>query len=372
MAGGRFLSGDDPTISPDARIRASVGVGNDCEPYVDPLTGLSYPIAPPGVYLPSCFAVDQTRGQPGVQAVLDRIYAGATPEIRVTAIGELERLAVDRFLAVQRAQMTYNATELAFFREQQRRIDAGLPIITAQDLAPFNVRPAVGPTVAAGGTMSSPFMLGVGVGAPGGTLPLGFGQGFGFIGSSGAQDLLGGLLQGGISLGTQYLQQQLLAKQQEDAFKRQRELLQLQLQLGQQGVGGLNATQQGGGQVVVGPDGTLTMGGAAGGMPAPFGPSWVGFEGGACCPTRGPITVSPMDAPSLYRQGCGPCAPVTPRSRFFALRANGTRDLFVRVGTVNSVSPRTLTKFARRWAKQAKLTVGSRSSSRRRARRRPR
>ena len=208
--------------------------------------------------------------------------------------------------------------------------------------------------------MSSPFMLGVGIGAPGGAMPLSF-LPQPFIGSGGGQDLLGGLLQGGIQLGTTFLQQQLLAKQQEDAFKRQRELLLLQAQIGSQPLG---FGQQG--QVQVGPDGTLTMGGN--GMPLQ-GPSWSGFEGGACCP-KGPVTLSPMDAPSLYRQGCGPCATVTPRSRFFALRANGTRDLFVRVGTVNSVSPRTLTKFARRWAKQAKLTVGARGA--RRGRRRPR
>jgi len=95
VAGGRFLSGDDPTISPDARVRASVGVGNDCEPYVDPLIGLYYPIAPPGVWLPSCFAVDQTRALPGVEAILERIYAGATPQIKLEAIGELERAAIE-------------------------------------------------------------------------------------------------------------------------------------------------------------------------------------------------------------------------------------------------------------------------------------
>ena len=123
MAGGRFLSRDDPTISQDARVRARVGVGNDCEPYVDPLIGLAYPIAPPGVQLPSCFAVDQTRGAPGVAEILERIYAGATAQIKAVAIAQLERQPLERFAASLRAQMEYTPTELAFFSEQQRRIE---------------------------------------------------------------------------------------------------------------------------------------------------------------------------------------------------------------------------------------------------------
>lgn len=353
MAGGRFLSGDDPTISPDARIRASVGVGNDCEPYVDPIIGLAYPIAPPGVQLPSCFALDNTRGAPGVAEILERVYAGSTPQVKAVAIGELERLALERFAATQKALMTYNATELAFFREQQRRIDAGLPIITAAQLAPLT-----------GGSMSSMFgittSLGSSVPTTGFLLPALTPGAVPFLGPLSDPTFLGGALGTAAQVAAQIFLQRQQEKAAEDAFKRQLQLLMLG-QNGQQPQPGGGAGA-GGGQVVVNPDGTLGMA-PAGGMA--FGPSWAGFER---CGQGGAITVSPMDAPSIYRAGCSGVS--NPRGRFYALRANGNRDLFVRVGTVNSVSPRTLTKFARRWAKQAKLTIGGRGG--RRGRRRPR
>jgi len=265
----------------------------------------------------------------------------------------------------------FNATELAFFREQQRRIDAGLPIITDRDLALLNVRPATGPTVNAGGMMV-PSLFGIGIGAPGGSLPISFlpQTSIGFLPQLG--DAIGGALPTLTTIAAQFFLQQQQQKAMEDAAKaRLRELQALQsLGFGQNGQQQQGPFPGGGqGTVVVNPDGSLGMSSGGGGMP--FGPSWIGPDGrilGGSCGTSGAITLSPSDAPGLYRTGCSGIP--SPRGRFYALRSNGNRDLFVRVGTVNSVSPRTLTKFARRWAKQAKLSIGSRSS--RRGRRRPR
>ena len=182
-----------------------------------------------------------------------------------------------------------------------------------------------------------------------------------------------------IGLGTAYLQNQWAMKAQEEAFKRQRQLLELQLMQQQLAFSGRM-----GGQVVVGPGGLTMEGGGSMSLGEPpcnpmvdpmcAGPVWTPGPmltggGGGCCP-RGAITVTPADAPGLYRQGCSPCSPVQTRARFFALRADGTRDLFVRVGKVQSVSPRTLTRFARRWAKEAKLTVSARGGPRARGGRR--
>jgi len=224
---------------------------------------------------------------------------------------------------------------------------------------------------AAGGSMSSPLFFGVGGVAPGPTMPFSFLPTVDPTFSTGVLGTLGNVA---IGLGGQFLQNQLLAKQQEDAFKRQRDLLLLQAQLQAQTGQRLGFGEQQG-NVVVGADGTIRVGNMQANAQmtlteTPQGPIWTMVPGGAgCCPT-GPVTVSPADAPSLYKQGCGPCGTMAPRSRFYALRANGSRDLFVRVGTVNSVAPRVLTRFAKRWAKAAKLTVGSRGT--RRGRRRPR
>lgn len=265
-------------------------------------------------------------------------------------------------LASAGVPMTYNATELAFFREQQRRIDAGLPIITAAQLAPLT-----------GGGMSSMFgittTLGGSVPTTGFMVPSftpGAVAGQGFLGPLSDPTFLGGALGTAAQVAAQIFLQRQQEKAAEDAFKRQLELLRLTRENGQLPPGTTQSPGTGQGTVVVNPDGTLGM---AGGSMTPFGPSWVGFENFGRCRQEAP-TVSPMDAMAIYRAGCN--GTLSPRGRFYALRANGLRDLFVRVGTVNSVSPRTLTKFARRWAKQAKLTVGARSSSRRRGRARPR
>jgi hypothetical protein len=142
-----------------------------------------------------------------------------------------------------------------------------------------------------------------------------------------------------------------------------------------------------GSTIVVGANGQLQVGnmGMSGGfqlgemapMPAPMpiqGPIWTQPQlGGGACGPRGSITLDPSTAPGLYRQGCSPCSPVQTRARFFALRPDGTRDLFVRVGKVQSVSQRTLTRFARRWSREAGLTTTKRGArARGRSRRRPR
>lgn len=218
--------------------------------------------------------------------------------------------------------------------------------------------------------MTSPSMFGISGFAPAPSMPLSFLGGLPtFDPAMSGGSILGTLGNAAINIGSAYLAQQLAAKQAEEAFKRQRDLLLLQSQLGL----GLGQQQQP--QVIVGANGQITVGqtqmNAQVGlvdMGQVQGPVWTQVPGGAGSPCGGgTVTLNPMDSPGLYRLQCS--GQVTPRSRFYALRANGTRDLFVRVGTVNSVSPRTLTKFARRWAKQAKLTLGSR---RRGGRRRPR
>lgn len=361
----------DPINSPDARIRASIGFGNDCEPYVDPLVpGLNFPIAPPGVQLPSCFAIEQTRGDPGISELLERVYTG-DPQTQAIAIGELERRAVDRFLERRAAAMSTQMLAEALIATGQLRL--GPEAFTSPA-----AQAALGAALAAsGGSMASPSMFGISGFAPGATIPLGFlpsvDPAMTSIGSFGG-GLLGTLAGAAIGVGGQFLQQRLMQQAQEEAFKRQRDLLLLQAQLGAGSPMMLAPSAgAGAGQIVVGADGSIRVGQL--GMNASLnltdmgqvqGPVWPPGAAGSC--GRGAVTVSPMDAPSLYRVGCS--GSVTPRARFYALRSNGLRDLFVRVGTVNSVSPRTLTRFARRWAKQAKLSVGPRST--RRGRRRPR
>lgn len=369
----------DPLCSPDARVRASIGLGNDCEPYVDPLIGLYAPIAPPGVQLPSCFALGIVRQDPALAPLLERVYTG-TPQQQAVAIAEVERIALQRFAlgaAREPPRVTYNATELAFFREQQRRIDAGLPIITAAQLAPLTVRPAVGPVVTTGVPMTSASWFGLNGSAPGFSFPT---QSFAGFSLPQIGDAVVGALPTLTTLAAQYFLQQQQLKAQEDAAKRQLELLRLQLQAGQ-GAGNMLAM---GGRVVVGPDGSISMGAGMGAGdltcvpgvdPGCVGPSWMPgmpmLPGvGAPCGPRGSITVSPADAAGIYRQGCG--GSVSTRARFFALRQDGTRDLFVKVGKVQSVSPRTLNRFARRWAKEAGLVASKRGSGRGRGRRRPR
>lgn len=365
MAGGRFLSRDDPTISPDARVRASVGVGNDCEPYVDPLIGLSYPIAPPGVVLPSCFALDNTRGEPGVEAILERVYAGATAQVKVEAIAQLERLALERF-AARALSMSMPAinplTGVAFTPME-------LSFIDRCNADPVNCRALIAANT--GGSMSSPFNSFLG-GPTMSSLPFGFSLPsltpgpIGFLPQLG--DALGGALPQLATIAAQFFANQQAAKAQEDALKRQLELARL--------------LAMGGGSMALGFTNRDPLGDILGGMQQggqQQGPVWTGagqttiggpfLPSGSCGP-RGAVSVSPGDAPGIYKQGCS--GALSTRARFFALRSDGTRDLFVKVGKVQSVSPRTLNRFARRWAKEAGLTASKRGAGRGRGRRRPR
>lgn len=254
---------------------------------------------------------------------------------------------------------------------------------------------------ALGGRMSSPFlpsagsMFGLSGNAPGSSFPLmPFGQGGfgGFTGPMenpfGAGSIIGALGGAAINIGSAYLAQQIAEKQREEEFKRARELLMLQAQLGltrlPEGMfpGGMQGGQMSAKGVKLTPDGRLVGCIPGPGDPGCSGPVWdmppgsfntgggfPGGSGGACGP-RGPVTVSPIDAPALYTTGCSGTR--STRSRFFALRNDGTRDLFVRVGKVQSVSPRALTRFARRWAREAGLTTQKRGAGVRRGRRRPR
>lgn len=231
--------------------------------------------------------------------------------------------------------------------------------------------------------------------APGGSFPLmPFGPTGGFAPSPlenpfGGGSLLGALGGAAINVGQAFLAQRLQEQAAEEAFKRQRDLLILQQQLGltrfPEGMfpGGMNGGQMNAQGVKLGPDGRLVGCNPMVDMECQ-GPVWTaqpggfttggGFPGGAAipgaCGVRGTVTVSPIDAPALYRSGCS--GSVSTRGRFFALRSDGTRDLFVRVGKVQSVSPRALTRFARRWAREAGLVAAKRGAGGRRGRRRPR
>lgn len=226
-----------------------------------------------------------------------------------------------------------------------------------------------------GGSMSAPW-FGLGGSFLGGTTPsnpfgpVGFlpippppeGTMMPFPGTAGG--IFGTLL----NVGSQFFLQQQAAKQQEELFKRQLQVLQAQQMLGL----GFGATAGGG--IVVNPDGTIGVAGMAGMGPGlnavpglPSMPWQLPGGVGAACGSRGAVSVSPMDSPGIYRTGCGPCGTqqLITRNRFFALRSDGTKDLFVKVGKVQSVSPRTLTRFARRWAKEARLSIGARGRPRR-------
>jgi hypothetical protein len=225
-----------------------------------------------------------------------------------------------------------------------------------------------------GGAMSSEMLMGLG-GPTLSTLPTGFGGingvNFGIPGFSPGLsflpplgDAIGGALPTLATIAGQFFLQQQLAKQQEDAAKAR--LRELQVLAGIQGGGALMLGQNGQQTVVVNPDGTIGMGTAAGGMPLQ-GPVWPFQPTGTCGP-RGSVSVSPADAPAIYKAGCS--GALSTRNRFFALRSDGTRDLFVKVGKVQSVAPRTLNRFARKWAKEAGLVASKRGAAR--GRRRPR
>lgn len=173
----------------------------------------------------------------------------------------------------------------------------------------------------------------------------------------------------------QFFLQQQAAKQQEDLIKQQIKLLMAQAAVPV-------ATPMGFAGPLMGPllGGLATGVGAAGAeglinmlAGGPEATAFGAVAGGACCAPRGAVSVSPMDAAGIYRTGCGPCGStqLITRNRFFALRSDGTKDLFVKVGKVQSVSPRALNRFARRWAKEARLTVSARGS-RAKGKRRPR
>lgn len=105
-------------------------------------------------------------------------------------------------------------------------------------------------------------------------------------------------------------------------------------------------------------------------MTMPISPSQLAANSGLCGQRRTTV-VDMMSAPGIFRLGCGGYKPV---AKVIAQRMDGRRDLFVRVGEINSPSPRVVKRFAKRWAKEAGLSVHARGGPRRRAyrRRRPR
>lgn len=243
---------------------------------------------------------------------------------------------------------------------------------------------------AGGMPMSAPF-FGLSGSAPGGTtpiLPFGFpsSAGGGFVStmdpfSSGVTGILSNVL----NLGGQFFLQRQAQQAQEDLARRQLQIAQALAMSGAMSPAMMSpaAMFAAGGRVTIGDNGEIGMAmgmspglcvpGVDPGCIGPVLPSLPAFQPGGCGGSRQAVTVTPADAAGLYRQGCGPCGStqLITRNRFFALRSDGTRDLFVKVGKVQSVSQRTLTRFARRWAKEAKLTVASRGRGRG-SRRRPR
>lgn len=229
---------------------------------------------------------------------------------------------------------------------------------------------------ALGGRSMSSFFPIAGV-PPGGSTPfMPFGAPTPFLGGDSTFNTgLGGVFGTLAQQAGQFFLQQQAAKQQEELIKQQIKLLMAQAAVPV-------ATPMGFAGPLMGPllGGIATGVGAAGAeglinMLAGGGPEATAFgavAGGGCCAPRGAVSVSPMDAPGIYRTGCGPCGStqMITRNRFFALRSDGTKDLFVKVGKVQSVSPRALNRFARRWAKEARLTVSARSRAK--GKRRPR
>lgn len=87
----------------------------------------------------------------------------------------------------------------------------------------------------------------------------------------------------------------------------------------------------------------------------------------ALCGRRRTAVVTQMTAPGIFKLGC---SGYRPYAKVIAQNPDGTRDLFVKVGQIASPSPRTLKRFAKRWAKEAGLSCGPRMSHRRTYRRR--
>jgi len=368
-------------------VRASLGIGNDCEPYLD----FGFSIFSPAV-LPNCTTVDTLQGEPRAAPILERIYLPRSPQDQAVAVGELDSLAVlvraERAVAAQRSMTTF-AAESFGLADLQRSIESrcGADPVCQQDerdalqyiTAIQAMQQSASPT---GGLMSSAW-FGLGGVAPGGSTPF---MPFGASGSAGAflpsgGDAVGGGLLGAVlnpllNFGGQFLLQQQQQKSQEDLLKQQLRVLSLAgMAPGFAPLGGMLGQVLGG---VAGGMGAAAgnmlleaiAGQSGGGVGALQGPSWIGVGQNGCCP-KGAVTLDPSSAPGLYRQGCSPCSPVQTRARFFASRADGTKDLFVRVGKVQSVSPRTLTRFARRWSREAGL-VATKRGGRYRGRRRPR
>jgi len=389
MAGGRFLSANDPVLSPDARVRATVGVGNDCEPYAD----FGYYIAPPGVQLPKCSSLDvinawtmaDPRRNAGVQMLLDRAYVGSTEQIRlgIVAIENL-RNAIEGNDVSEIGALTGVYIERP---DAQRQLAESLIASGQLTLGPesFTSPQAMAALAAAlRSKQMSSLIAGI---PPGGSTP------FMPFGTPVGLPFLGGVFDGGggvgpgVAIGTtvlglagQFFLQQQQQKAAEETAKQQLKLLMAQQMLLQQqqlsprlgfGASGGVTVDENGNIVLQGGMGPSVGLGLLPGQQGPIWPNQPSGVGGGCCPTRGAVSVSPMDAPAIYREGCGPCGStqLITRNQFFALRSDGTKDLFVKVGKVQSVSPRTLNRFARRWAKEAKLSIGSRA---RRGRRRPR
>lgn len=96
---------------------------------------------------------------------------------------------------------------------------------------------------------------------------------------------------------------------------------------------------------------------------------------GACVPSGGSrnTRVNVMTAPGLFKIGCGPCGTPVLRAanRVYADNPDGSIDIYWKLGKATHPSPRAAARVVKRLSKHAGLALG-RSSSTRRARRRPR
>lgn len=376
MAGGRFLSRDDPTISPDARVRATVGVGNDCEPYLD----FGFTIAPPGVLLPNCTTLDRVRDratrEPAIAAVLpaiyDQIYLGATYQEKAAGLRALEALVSVPFDAsVGMAGGNVFSQELL----AQQLIASGQLTLGPEAFQSPAARAALAMALAmptaspVGGSMSSSW-FGLGGIAPGGTtpiLPFGFqagGSGSSVLfpdaaGGGGGSDVFGsllgalpglltGLAQAGVirgSVGNALAPMQQIFPQA--ALPATTTQAVLQTLLG--GVANLTPTQvMAGGSLAI--DAMQMLSGLFG-------------TNGATCGARPPV-----QAPSLFRMGCGGRMSLPARQQ--VVGPDGSLYVIASLGKATRGSREESTM--RRLARQNGFTVARKGSARSRGRRRPR
>jgi len=297
--------------SPDPRVRARIGLGNDCEPYVD--FGI---LVQPQDELPNCALLDLAR-EIGRPDLAEDLYAGvpaptaADRQVRLTATRTLEQIRAARILNVSSPMAmttTWDQQKLAEALIASGQLTLGADAFRSPDAqAALAMALAAASTATAsptGGSMSAPW-FGLGGSAPGLSFPISF-QPFGstpFAALPPAGDAAGGgggggffdLLGTGLQIGGQFFLQQQAARQAEELLKQQQRLLQQQSMLG------FAPAAPGLAVPFLGP----LLGGMAGGLGTGLvqeGMSMLGNLLGGAGPSCG--RRPPQMAPSLFRTGC--------------------------------------------------------------------